>query len=459
MDADRLFTETKQGFDFYHAQLRRAVRRSASTTSCSCPSSTPARWRTPARVTFLEDYVFRSKVTARVLRAARRDGAARDGAHVVRRPGHHAVVGRPVAQRVLRDVRVGAVPGRGHRVRPRRGRRSPTSRSRGRTGRTSCRRRTRSPPTSPTCTPSRSTSTASPTPRAPACSSSWSPTSASRRSSPGCATTSATTRSATPPSAICSARWRSRPVATCREWGSSGSKTTGLNTLRADFDVDADGTFTRFAHQPERRRARRRRDPRAPARRRHLRRRRRPASWCGCTARSSTSTGDRTEVPALQGVPRGKLILVNDDDLTYCSLRLDPESLQTVLSRIADIAEPLPRTLAWSAAWEMTRDGRTAGPRLRGAGDRRRRTPRPRSAWHSGCCCRHRPRWAPTPNPAGRATNGWPALADRAAGPGARRRARVRTTSWPSSMRCARRCCHRTTSPCCRRCWTTNPPR
>ena len=63
-----------------------------------------------------------------------------------------------------------------------------------------------------------------------------------------------------------------------------------------------------------------------------------------------------TEVPALQGVSRGKLILVNDDDLTYCSLRLDPDSLQTVLTRIADIAEPLPRTLAWSAAWEMTRE-------------------------------------------------------------------------------------------------------
>ena len=44
----------------------------------------------------------------RGLRAARRDGAARDGAHVVRRPRDHALVGRPVAQRVLRDVHVGA---------------------------------------------------------------------------------------------------------------------------------------------------------------------------------------------------------------------------------------------------------------------------------------------------------------------------------------------------------------
>ncbi len=52
----------------------------------------------------------------RVLRAACRNRAARDGAHVVRRPRHDAVVGRPVAQRVVRDVRLGAVPGRSDRV-------------------------------------------------------------------------------------------------------------------------------------------------------------------------------------------------------------------------------------------------------------------------------------------------------------------------------------------------------
>ena len=31
------------------------------------------------------------------------------------------------------------------------------------------------------------------------------------------------------------------------DWGRQWLKTTGLNTLRADFDVDADGRFTRFA--------------------------------------------------------------------------------------------------------------------------------------------------------------------------------------------------------------------
>ena len=47
MDAERLFTETKQGFGFYHRASACATR-STSTTSASFPSSTPERWRTPA---------------------------------------------------------------------------------------------------------------------------------------------------------------------------------------------------------------------------------------------------------------------------------------------------------------------------------------------------------------------------------------------------------------------------
>jgi aminopeptidase N len=138
-------------------------------------------------------------------------------------------------------------------------------------------------------------------------------------------------------------------------WGQQWLKTTGLNTLRADFDVDADGRFTRFAI------AQSGAQPGAGETRVH-----RLAVGIydddghGKLVRTHREEldveGDSTDVPALQGVSRGKLILVNDDDLTYCSLRLDPESLQTALTRIADIAEPLPRTLAWSAAWEMTRE-------------------------------------------------------------------------------------------------------
>jgi len=138
-------------------------------------------------------------------------------------------------------------------------------------------------------------------------------------------------------------------------WGQQWLKTTGLNTLRPDFDLDADGRFTRFAITQSGA------QPGGGETRVH-----RLAvgiyddDGSGKLVRIHREEldvdGETTDVPALQGVSRGKLILVNDDDLTYCSLRLDPESLQTALTRIADIADPLPRTLAWSAAWEMTRE-------------------------------------------------------------------------------------------------------
>ena len=66
--------------------------------------------------------------------------------------------------------------------------------------------------------------------------------------------------------------------------------------------------------------------------------------------------GARTEVPELVGVDAGALVLVNDDDLTYGKMRLDERSLATLVDRIGDIADPLPRALCWSAAWDMTRD-------------------------------------------------------------------------------------------------------
>jgi aminopeptidase N len=137
-------------------------------------------------------------------------------------------------------------------------------------------------------------------------------------------------------------------------WGKQWLKTTGLNTLRADFDTDGDGRFTRFAVTQSGA------EPGAGETRVH-----RLAVGIydddgdGKLVRSHREeldvSGASTEVSALVGFSRGQLVLVNDDDFTYCSLRLDPDSLATALRRIADIAEPLPRTLVWSAAWEMTR--------------------------------------------------------------------------------------------------------
>ena len=139
------------------------------------------------------------------------------------------------------------------------------------------------------------------------------------------------------------------------DWGAQWLKTTGLNILRPDFEVDDQGHFTRFAVVQEGA------QPGAGEFRVH-----RLAigvyddDGSGKLLRTHRVEIDldaaaRTDVPELVGVPRGQFVLVNDDDLTYCSVRLDEESLATVIDRVGDIAGSLPRTLVWSAAWEMTR--------------------------------------------------------------------------------------------------------
>jgi aminopeptidase N len=139
-------------------------------------------------------------------------------------------------------------------------------------------------------------------------------------------------------------------------WSAQWLQTTGLNMLRPRLTADDDGRFTAFSvvQSPAR--------PGAGEHRTH-----RVAIGVydddpetGRLTRVHRTeldvTGERTEVPDLVGVHRGKLVLVNDDDLTYCTMRLDPDSLATLIDRIGDIAEPLPRALCWSTAWEMTRD-------------------------------------------------------------------------------------------------------
>ncbi|MDM8083641.1 aminopeptidase N [Cellulomonas cellasea] len=69
--------------------------------------------------------------------------------------------------------------------------------------------------------------------------------------------------------------------------------------------------------------------------------------------------GPRTEVPALVGVRRPDLVLVNDDDLAYAKVRLDDQSFATAVAHLSGFTDSLPRTLVWTAAWDATRDGET----------------------------------------------------------------------------------------------------
>ena len=66
--------------------------------------------------------------------------------------------------------------------------------------------------------------------------------------------------------------------------------------------------------------------------------------------------GEVTELPDLVGRKRPPLLLLNDDDLAYAKIHLDPESWAFARKNLARITDSLARTVLWTAAWEGTHD-------------------------------------------------------------------------------------------------------
>jgi aminopeptidase N len=74
-------------------------------------------------------------------------------------------------------------------------------------------------------------------------------------------------------------------------------------------------------------------------------------------------TGARADLPELAGQPRPALLLVNDDDLTYAKVRLDPASEATVRTSLDRVEDPMARALCWTALWNSARDGESPSSR------------------------------------------------------------------------------------------------
>jgi len=140
-------------------------------------------------------------------------------------------------------------------------------------------------------------------------------------------------------------------------WSREWLQTAGVNTLRPSYSVDAGDRFAEFAVVQE------------AAETHPLLRSHRIA--IGLYDRTETGlsrrlrvetdvTGPRTVIPELAGQPRPDLVLVNDDDLTYAKIRLDDHSLRTLIDSIGSFSESLPAALCWAAAWDMCRDGEMA---------------------------------------------------------------------------------------------------
>jgi aminopeptidase N len=139
------------------------------------------------------------------------------------------------------------------------------------------------------------------------------------------------------------------------QWGRLWLETAGVNSLKPELTVDADGTITAFAILQS-----------AVADQPTLRPHRLAVGFYDVTAEGKLERvhreeldvdGDRTDVPELAGLQRPDLILLNDDDLAYAKVRLDEKSLATAKSHLKDFRESLPRTLVWGSAWDAARDG------------------------------------------------------------------------------------------------------
>ncbi|HXR68402.1 MAG TPA: aminopeptidase N, partial [Dermatophilaceae bacterium] len=143
-----------------------------------------------------------------------------------------------------------------------------------------------------------------------------------------------------------------------KTWSKAWLETAGPNTLRPEYEVDADGNFTAFAVLQEGF------SEQFPTLRPH-----RLAIGLydlvdGALERSERVeldvTGARTDVAELLGRKRPDVVLLNDDDLTYAKIRLDDHSLATVVEHIGAFSRSLPRTLCYSAAWDMLRNAELA---------------------------------------------------------------------------------------------------
>lgn len=138
------------------------------------------------------------------------------------------------------------------------------------------------------------------------------------------------------------------------DWADQWLKATGVNHVGVDFEV-ADGKYTKFVVTQAGA------QPGAGELRTHRIQVGLYNLVDGKVVRTHSHrfdlTGAATELSEFQGVEQADLILLNDEDLAYTLIELDPASVKFLIEHIANITDPMARTLCWSAAWQMTRDG------------------------------------------------------------------------------------------------------
>jgi aminopeptidase N len=144
-------------------------------------------------------------------------------------------------------------------------------------------------------------------------------------------------------------------------WARAWLETAGVNTIEASLHVD-DGVITSATLIQS---APREHPTLRPHRLRvglfdldggRLKRRRAVELDIPGAAPGTLTEAEATPIPELAGERAPDLVLPNDGDLTYCKVRLDRRSVETLTSHLRGLDDPLARALAWGALWDMARD-------------------------------------------------------------------------------------------------------
>lgn len=138
-------------------------------------------------------------------------------------------------------------------------------------------------------------------------------------------------------------------------WSAQWLETAGVNTLELELQTDAQGVISAATLVQT-----------APAEWPTLRRHRLALGVYELTGDRLARTeriecdlsDERTPVPELVGRPQPDAIVVNDDDLTYAKTTLDPLTADTVRQHLATIDSALTRAVLWGALWDACRDAR-----------------------------------------------------------------------------------------------------
>lgn len=132
------------------------------------------------------------------------------------------------------------------------------------------------------------------------------------------------------------------------QWADQWLKTTGISDIRGEFTIE-DGHYTHYELIQE-----------GPVLRDHRLAIGLYSLVDGTVERVHRVEvdihGARTTVEDIIGLPQADLILINDDDLTYCMAHMDDASLDFLIHNIDRCTNPMLRSLSWSTAWQRTRN-------------------------------------------------------------------------------------------------------